>query len=473
MNTLPNPANIITTRDLLIARRTRREGRKPGKRIKEGSVTVRVFEVREKGRSNRFEVRYFAGGQRLRKKFPGRADAETFAKEQAAALNHGRHIGRGLTAEQASFTVAVIERGERYQRTVHDHRFPIVIIDEALAEKERAHRLGVSVQAALDHWEKTRAPSTTNKLVPEVVKDFLAEIQAASRRQESSLHHWRALTSRLDRFAETFNGPFTAVEKSTVSNWLNGLKTRAGSFLEAKTWNHYRDAIVQWSRYAKEHRYLSAESFTEITSIRRHKIRSEPSEVYTVGEVRRIFHWCQEHEPDLIPGITEVFFCGFRNEEVRSRQKPPADWSHIDFEDEFIAISKRQSKVSCARHAPLMANAKAWLLLHRQDSGLICAKWIDLGRKLMKVCTKLKIPFRENGARHSFISYRVALDRDVAAAADEAGTSVAKVKSTYLKRVTKKDAQEYFTIFPATPMPLFDFASPIRPQPKTPSKKPQ
>ncbi|MHC1768178.1 MAG: hypothetical protein AB9869_28555 [Verrucomicrobiia bacterium] len=50
--------------------------------------------------------------------------------------------------------------------------------------------------------------------------------------------------------------------------------------------------------------------------------------------------------------------------------------------------------------------------------------------------------------RHSGVSYRVALEKDLPQIAWESGHSVETLKSTYLKLVTAADAQRWFNISP-------------------------
>jgi hypothetical protein len=59
-----------------------------------------------------------------------------------------------------------------------------------------------------------------------------------------------------------------------------------------------------------------------------------------------------------------------------------------------------------------------------------------------------KVAQIDNGARHSFISYRTAEIRDVARVADECGNSVATIKNHYRQLVTSEAAQAFFSIRP-------------------------
>jgi hypothetical protein len=52
--------------------------------------------------------------------------------------------------------------------------------------------------------------------------------------------------------------------------------------------------------------------------------------------------------------------------------------------------------------------------------------------------------------RHSFISYRLALSKDIAATALESGNSPKLIFSSYRELCTESEAAEWFGIFPAS-----------------------
>jgi hypothetical protein len=65
--------------------------------------------------------------------------------------------------------------------------------------------------------------------------------------------------------------------------------------------------------------------------------------------------------------------------------------------------------------------------------------------------TLAKVEQIDNGARHSFISYRCAKMRDVAKVADEVGNSPGTIKKHYREIVTSAEATKYFAIRPKKP----------------------
>jgi hypothetical protein len=62
---------------------------------------------------------------------------------------------------------------------------------------------------------------------------------------------------------------------------------------------------------------------------------------------------------------------------------------------------------------------------------------------------KAGFAWKANALRHSFISYRVAQTRDIAAVALEAGNSPRMVFAHYRELCTEAEALEWFSILPA------------------------
>ena len=67
-----------------------------------------------------------------------------------------------------------------------------------------------------------------------------------------------------------------------------------------------------------------------------------------------------------------------------------------------------------------------------------------------QAASKAGICWKANALRHSFISYRVALTKDIAAVALEAGNSARMIFAHYRELGTESEAAEWFGIVPAT-----------------------
>ena len=59
------------------------------------------------------------------------------------------------------------------------------------------------------------------------------------------------------------------------------------------------------------------------------------------------------------------------------------------------------------------------------------------------------IPWKANALRHSFISYRLAKTKDIAAVALEAGNSARVIFANYRQLCSESEANDWFSILPA------------------------
>ncbi len=104
---------------------------------------------------------------------------------------------------------------------------------------------------------------------------------------------------------------------------------------------------------------------------------------------------------------------------------------------------------SARRLVPLSENLKAWLAPWRHETGKIISL-SDYAGALNDIAVKAQNPdgWRQNGLRHSYISYRVALTGDVARTALESGNSPKMIFRHYREVVHKEASKAWFAITP-------------------------
>jgi len=94
---------------------------------------------------------------------------------------------------------------------------------------------------------------------------------------------------------------------------------------------------------------------------------------------------------------------------------------------------------------PISENLKLWLLPARQLSGAVCGH-----RRPQMAAARLCEGFawQDNGLRHSFISYRLAILEDTARVALEAGNSPQMIFTNYRELVAPDVARAWFEVKP-------------------------
>jgi len=119
----------------------------------------------------------------------------------------------------------------------------------------------------------------------------------------------------------------------------------------------------------------------------------------------------------------------------------------VDFERRIITIRAGQAKTASRRIVPMSDNLAAWLLPHKKASGPIVDA-VEPYRGATALAKELEMRWPQNVLRHSFISYRLALVKNVQQVALEAGNSPAIIFKHYRELTTEAQAREWFAILP-------------------------
>ena len=157
-------------------------------------------------------------------------------------------------------------------------------------------------------------------------------------------------------------------------------------------------------------------------------------------------------------------FCGLRQAEITR-----LDWRAIDLASGILTVGADIAKTSSRRTVEIPDNARAWLTLYAKESGPVWPA-SEQARNLWNLArieagfgpffsTRAAVneaqagrddlrPWPDNALRHSAISYRLALNRDLPRIALESGNSPAIVQSHYLELVKPDTAREFFSIMP-------------------------
>jgi integrase len=126
-------------------------------------------------------------------------------------------------------------------------------------------------------------------------------------------------------------------------------------------------------------------------------------------------------------------------------------WEDIKFDQNVIFLAKQVTKTKQRRIVPLLPNLKEWLTPHRQVDGLIAARWASshtLSKAWSTHAQNVGVAYKKNGMRNSYISYRVALIKNVAQVSLESGNSPGVIQRDYLELVTEGDAEQWFATVP-------------------------
>lgn len=161
-------------------------------------------------------------------------------------------------------------------------------------------------------------------------------------------------------------------------------------------------------------------------------------------------------------------FTGIRSAEILRLQ-----WENFNWEEAVIDIGCDQTKTASRRLAPILEPLAAWIrpFVKRHGPVLNYSLAVCLAEAFASVAKKAAAarrksdpdapPFKwkQNGLRHSFASYRLALVEDVEKVSLELGNSLQKVFSNYRKVVTRSQAAAWFAVLPEIPENVIPIAA--------------
>jgi site-specific recombinase XerD len=256
------------------------------------------------------------------------------------------------------------------------------------------------------------------------------------------------LRDRLKRFAETYGKRKVAtITTAEVEKWLAGLQSRRNPngltkapLLSPQGRNHYRAALHAFFSFGATPARGWCES-NPLTHLEPEQVKTSEPRAYPIEDVRRIMQAALEHRPDVLPVLVLGFYAGLRVSEA----------TEIDVAT--IPSAGGEFRVPSGKTGPRLAwmapCGRTWLDSVAIKSG---KAWHKSRRMLVDgvrdVLTAAGVDGIDNGARHSFISYRTAELRDVARVADECGNSPQVIRAHYRELVTSEAASRYFKIMP-------------------------
>ena len=387
--------------------------------------TKAVIYLQKQGSKERYEVRYFdVDGSKQRTTFPSLSMAQTFA--DAAVREVVKTRGDFLTLRGAE--------AHNYSKAF-DLLTPagLSIEQSASITTECLKALGgqSSIIEAVRYYVENRPKKSPEITVRQVVDELLN-----LKRREACIGalHERDLRNRLGKFAEHFKCPIRMVTSEAIRDYLLNL-----SVCE-RTRHNLRTTIAGLFNYAKQEGYLPADHKGVLLPTKRRRVKLAVT-VFTPEEMLKLLKAASGQQ---LAALALQGFAGIRAEEVKR-----LGWEHINFAEGHIVIPDAVAKCEERRLVPLTENLAAWLNPIAKTSGPVC-EFTNLWIVYERMAKRAGVEWKRNGLRHSFISYRVSLIKNIPQVAFEAGNSPNMVQKHYLKVVTETMAKQWFDLTPKT-----------------------
>ena len=423
MNACKGCVNAVECRDMNKTTKRTRITRK-----KESSTDLTIREHHEikngKGYSSFIVQGWKEDGKWKRKKFKLEEDAKRFVNLKGVELeNQGRSqrmVLSPLTDEQTQEAVEAFDSlGETYSLKdavkfyLENHRKPGF---------EISLKDGLKIFLAKREREGVRARSL--KQSESVLRMFIAAVGDC---------------------------PVHEVTPQKVNAFLEGLRAKDGvSNAKRKTWNNYRNELglfFKWCAIADlgtQRPWTFTNPMEGVIYYKAEQVADERDEIATTetADVQRIFSVLMRWRGGImVKPFALAYFAGIRPDGELKRLAP-LEAEQINLKTGFITIPAKVSKTKFKRQVKITKNLAAWLEAY-SDFPIIPPNW-DRFAKLIRTHFKLS----HDEARHSFISYHVAVHRSLGDVALQAGNSESIVKKHYLHLHTEEDGASFFGISP-------------------------
>lgn len=421
MNPTPQTQNLCVSAPLRLPRRQLRA-------FNLGSVKIPYGEYRS-GPHKYWMLFYYKAGKRVRE------SRSTFAALKARADEIATDIANGRTA-MLDFTPDDRASFLRARELVASSGKPVELAAASFAECVKILQGAASPEEACRFFMEHRPTGHVPRNVPDLVEELIA-----SKLRDGVGKRWaRSLETMLGRFAAHFTGPLHLVRAADVQAWRRTLN--AGN----RTWLNYLSALRELVAYAKLENYLP-KTWDEISIVPAPEPRPIEIRILTPEQITRLLTVAR---PNLVPFIAFTAFAGIRHEEMTG-EKALLDWRDVDFEQELIYVPKGVGKTGRDRVVPMPPNLVAWLKPYARRNGPVC----DLGNSsnaLWRAKKKAGIATGKNETRNtlrkSFISYRLAVIKNIAQVAEEAGNSAQVVRSNYRRPIPEAEGKRWFNVWP-------------------------
>lgn len=388
------------------------------------SITIKPH-VDSKGYASYLVQGWKEDGKWRRKQFKDRADAERFAAlKRVEQENEGRAqsmVLSALTQEQHEEALRAFDRlGDIYSMTD-------------------------AVEFFLKHH---RSPDYEIRF-NEAVQNYIEEKKLDGLRPRT-IH---GIGWTLDLFGRHTDNPFVhEVSKRQVESFLKGLRARNGRDPAAKrSWEIHRVALNGFFKWCTEpdvamHRpYTFNNPVDGIRKFTARQVREEQSDVPVTSspeKVERIFKVLSKWRGGvMVRYYALLYFAGLRPGELEAMADQ--EGKLINLKTKTIVVPAKVSKTRYERKVTIPENLVEWL---KWTKGMpILPKGFDRMAKMVRKHFELA----HDEARHSYISYHVALHRSIGDAALQAGNSEAIVRMHYLNLHPVEEGESFFKVLPA------------------------
>jgi integrase len=395
--------------------------------VRVGNISVKIYQ-RQRPTTNGqtrvvFDVADYTTGARRFRGFSDAGDARREAEKIARQLATGETTAATMkNSEAASFGRAL------------ELLKPVGIsLEVAAANYAKVCALlgGDKVVEAAEFFKRHRADQIETRTTAQVVQELLAAKKAMGK----SSRYLADLRARLNRFALDFATDISSITGPDVQRWLEGLS------LAPRTAKNFQSCLNTLFAFAESHGYVLKGSNPVSHTDEIDGSSDAAIEIYTPTEIAALL---KAAPAEFLPVVAIGAFAGLRSAEIER-----LSWSDIDLTAGFIEVKAAKAKTRSRRLVPILPNLASWLAPLAAQSGNVWKGTVNsIIEARAKAAKAAGVPWKANGLRHSFVSYRLASTQNASQVSLEAGNSPQMVFRHYRELVKPDAAQAWFAIAP-------------------------
>jgi site-specific recombinase XerD len=407
--------------------------------VKQGSVSVKIYDVENKGRLS-YTVSYHADGKRRLKMFADFDEAYAEAKAKANTLSRGELDALDIRSVDVRIYIHCVDMAK-------DTGLPLDLLVKDAVEALKVLGGKASLLEAAREYAKRNMHEVPSKLLPVAV----AEMLKIKETDGTSDAYQKVLKVYLNQLKKKFQCQLKTVTTGQLSDYFRDLD------VSPRSKNNARATVGAFFKFCKERGWLPRDH-EGVSLVQKFKEKTTDITIYSPWEITQFLRFART---ELVPFVAIGAFAGLRTAEIER-----LDWTEVHMKDRFIEIKASKAKTASRRIVPISNNLAKWLNDHVQEHGRVVpfenmAKqigWLveDTNAGLKKAAEGAgkdpekarTVKWKKNALRHSYISYRVAEIEDVAKVALEAGNSPQMIFQHYRELVQPKEAKTWFAIGP-------------------------
>jgi len=281
-----------------------------------------------------------------------------------------------------------------------------------------------------DHLDRQASSIAVIDLCERIKAEFERRLGAG----EISVRHSTSMKETLKKLAARFGDRHVKLlSGAEIKAWL------ASEPLAVKTRNRHLGYIRNTFGLAREWNLIEADPFEHVNGFNDPHAMTRQVEILTPEQLRAFLNVADR---DFLSFFALSAFSGLRREEIIR-----LDWSEVKLERNLIDLPFTKSKNRRRKLIEVPENLEAWLSPFVRKSGSVMPrKKLQLAFGNAAKAAGI-VPWPQNGLRHSFCSYAVAL-KGFDWTSTQADHSVQKLRKHYWEVVDRETAERYWAIRP-------------------------